>query len=272
MRRICAQPTTPAGLSRPILSVESGRVLVMFDRLKRLSGLAPNRPQRVEPSPDEILSGLPQPFRSALLSMYAGDPQLGEDGEKHSLDGATGISPAEGMWIYDFCRKLKPRATLEIGMAFGFSTIYFLAALAETDDGRHSAIDPNQRRTSSTWSGIGLGHGRRFGGDRFRFIEEPSFQALTHLADQSEQFDLIFVDGSHLFDFALTDFILSAGLCPVGGYIVLDDMWMQSIQRVVAFIKTNRSDFTGVETPVANIAVFQRTGTEHRKWDHFADF
>ena len=38
---------------------------------------------------DEILSPLPQPFRSALLSMYNREPQLGADGERHNLDGKT---------------------------------------------------------------------------------------------------------------------------------------------------------------------------------------
>jgi hypothetical protein len=51
---------------------------------------------RSESSPGEILSSLPEPYRSALLSMYAGDPQLGEDGERHSLDPITGILPSEG--------------------------------------------------------------------------------------------------------------------------------------------------------------------------------
>lgn len=203
--------------------------------------------------------------------MYAGDPQLGEDGERHSLDPATGIRPAEGMWIYELCRKVKPQATLEIGLACGFSTIYFLAALAENGSGRHTAIDPYQRCTPG-WAGIGLAHGRRFGGDRFRFIEERSFAALAHLADQSECFDLIFVDGRHLFDLALVDFTLSAELCSKGGFIILDDMWLPSIQRVAAFIGANRKDFTHIETPATNIAVFQHTGTDDREFKHFVDF
>lgn len=225
-----------------------------------------------ERSPGEILSSLPQPFRSALLSMYAGDPQLGEDGERHSLDPTTGIRTAEGMWIYELCRKMKPQATLEIGLAYGFSTIYFLAALAENGNGHHSSIDPYQRCATGRWAGIGLAHGRRFGGDRFRFIEEPSFAALTHLADQSERFDVIFVDGRHMFDLALTDFTLSAELCSTGGFIILDDMWLPSIQRVVAFIRANRRDFTNVETPAANISVFRHVGTDDREFKHFVEF
>jgi len=222
--------------------------------------------------PEPILSSLPEPFRSALLSMYAGDSQLGTDGEKHSLDPAIGICPAEGVWIYELCRQVKPQATLEVGLAYGFSTLYFLAALAENRNGRHTSVDPYQLNASGRWAGIGLALGRRLGRERFRFIEERSFTALTRLADNSESFDVIFVDGRHFFDFVLTEFTLSAELCSMGGHILLHDMWLPSIQRAVAFIRANRTDFKYVETPVANIAVFRHTGMDDRQFKHFVNF
>ena len=204
--------------------------------------------------------------------MYAGDPQPGTDGEKHSIDPATGISPAEGIWIYELCRQLKPQATLEIGLAYGFSTLYFLAALTENGSGRHTAIDPYQLNAPGRWAGIGLAQGKRFGRERFRFIEERSFAALTHIADNSEHFDIIFVDGRHLFDFVITEFTLSAELCSMGGYIILHDMWLPSIQRAVGFIRANRADFEYVASPVANVAVFRHVGTDDRQFKHFVEF
>lgn len=227
--------------------------------------------QRDASPPDRILSSLPQPFRSALLSMYASEPQLGEDGQMHALEGNTGLSPSAGIWVYELCRRVRPLATLEIGLAYGFSTVYFLAALAENGKARHTAIDPYQRHAPG-WRGIGLEHGKRFGGDKFRFIEERSSAALIHLAEQSELFEIILVDGRHLFDLALVDFTLSAELCSMGGYIVLDDVWLPSIQRVVSFIRANRKDFAEFETPIANIAAFRRTGTDDRKFRHFVEF
>lgn len=204
--------------------------------------------------------------------MYAGDSQLGADGERRAINPTVGISPAEGMWIYELCRRVKPLATLEIGLAYGFSTLYFLAALAENQRGRHTAIDPYQVKAPGRWAGIGLAQGRRLGGERFRFIEERSFAALTRLADHSECFDIIFVDGRHFFEVVVTEFALSAELCSMGGYIILHDMWLPAIQRAVAFIRANRADFGYVETPVANIAVFRRSGTDDRPFTHFVDF
>jgi predicted O-methyltransferase YrrM len=196
------------------------------------------------PSADEILSPLPEPFRSALISMYAGEPQLGSDGERHNLDGKVRISREQGIWLYNLCRDAKPKTTLEIGLAYGYSTVYFLAAIRDNGAGYHTAVDPYQ----SHWHGIGWLQPRSLGmGDSFRFIEEKSVSALVHFADRGEMFEVIFIDGNHRFDDALVDFTLSAELCPMGGCIILDDMWMPSIRRAVAFIRSNRNDFEEIK-------------------------
>lgn len=222
------------------------------------------------PSPDEIiLSPLPLPFRSALLSMYNGESQLGSDGERHSLDGITLIGPEQGMWLYSLCREAKPKNTLEIGLAYGYSAVYFLAAIRENGVGLHTAVEPFQ----SHWHGIGWRRPRSLGmSDSFRLIEEKSVSALVHFADRGEMFEVIFIDGNHRFDDVFVDFTLSAELCPMGGCIILDDMWMPSIRRAVAFIRSNRKDFEELKTPVSNIAAFRRIGEDEREWNHYVPF
>src|ERR1035441_10774555 len=74
------------------------------------------------------IDSLDDPFQKVLLSMYRGDRQRGEGRETYDLDLNTQISTEEGMWIYELCREVAPRATLEIGLAYGFSMLYFLAA------------------------------------------------------------------------------------------------------------------------------------------------
>ncbi len=135
-----------------------------------------------------------------------------------------------------------------------------------------ASVDPWQRRAPGRWAGIGSEQGRRLGGERFRFIEERSFSALARLADNCELFDVIFLDGRHLFDFVLTEFTLSAELCPTGGYVILHDMWLPSVQRAAAFIRANRTDFEPVETPVPSMAAFRRTGVDERQFRHFVEF
>jgi len=202
--------------------------------------------------------------------MYNREPQLGSDGKWHPLDGKTLISPAQGMWLYQFCRETKPRTSLEIGLAYGYSTIYFLAAIRENRIGQHTAVDPFQ---NWKWSGIGSCQARTLGmSDSFRFLEQKAGSALTRFADRGERFDVIFIDGSHRFDDVLVDFTLSAEVCPLQGCIILDDMWMPSIRQAVAFIGSNRRDFEEINTPVTNIAAFRRIAEDTRKWDHYIDF
>ena len=201
--------------------------------------------------------------------MYKGEPQVGSDGGMHKMDGITHIIREQGMWLYDLCRAMKPKNTLEIGMAYGYSTVYFLAGLHENGTGFHTAVDPFQH----AYFGIGSRKAERLGmPDRFRLIAETSFAALAHRADAGEMFEVIFVDGNHRFDDALVDFTLAAPLCPVGGCVILDDMWMPSIRRTAAFVRMNRTDFEEIKTPVSNISAFRRTSDDTRDWDHYVEF
>jgi predicted O-methyltransferase YrrM len=223
---------------------------------------------------EEQLAALNPSFRSALLSMYRNEPQAGADGQLHPIDCATRISAPQGMWLYDLCLSAKPKATLEIGMAYGFSTMYILAALARNRAGHHTAIDPFQ---NAYWHGIGLTHARTHapaGGNNggFRFIEDRSDRVAADLARANAAFDLIYIDGNHRFDDVLTDFYLYAPLCAIGGHIVFDDVRMPSIRTVISFVRTNRKDFTEIATPIPSVCVFQRIGNDTREWTHFQKF
>jgi predicted O-methyltransferase YrrM len=217
---------------------------------------------------EEILQSLDARFRAALLSLYRGEPQLGVDGQRHPIDPVAGISPSQGMWLYELLRKLKPHETLEIGMGYGFSTLFILAATI--DGSHHTAIDPFQR---SHWSAVGLANVQSLGAaSSFRFIEERSDRSAVDLARESRSFDLIFIDGNHRFDDVLVDFYLYAELCRVGGMVIFDDTWMSSVQSVLSFIRNNRSDFRELRTPESNVALFEKIAEDARLWMHFRSF
>lgn len=223
---------------------------------------------------ESLLSPLDPSFRSALHSMYRGEPQIGTDGRRHSIDNRTKVTPSRGIYLYELCLSVKPKSTLEIGMAYGYSTIYFLASIAKNQIGHHTAIDPYQ---NSRWHGIGLAHANALApvtekGSAFRLFEDRSDRIATDLARSKAAFDVIFIDGNHRFDDVLVDFYLYAQLCTVGGYIVLDDMWMSSVRTVVSFVRTNRNDFKEVRTAESNICVFQKVGEDSRNWDDFHRF
>ena len=227
------------------------------------------RLESLEAPPAGARIDVPEPFLSRLESLYAGERQMGLDGKRHSID-STKVSIAQGMWLYSLCRRMRPRKTLEIGFAYGFSTAFFLAAISENGIGRHTAVDPFQVQA---WHGIGLQNVNHLDMERrFRFVKMPSFPALAGFGAAGEQFEIIFIDGNHRFDDVLVDFTLASEVCPIGGHIILDDLRMPSVQKVVGFIRENRKDFAGVEVSADNTAAFRRVGRDQRKWDHFRDF
>jgi predicted O-methyltransferase YrrM len=215
-------------------------------------------------------------FRSVLTSMHAGEPQLDASGVRRQIDDSTRISIDEGMTLFSLCAADNVTSTLEVGLAYGFSTVYLLAALAKNGGGRHTAIDPYQ---ATDWSGIGLTTARRLAADStpltqdsFVLIEQRSDLALVDLERTGRTFGLTFIDGYHRFDDVLVDFTHSARMCPVGGVIVLHDMWLDSIAAVAGFLRHNRPDFTEIATGCDNLFAVRRIGPDVREWMHFVDF
>lgn len=238
--------------------------------LTRILRRKPTPAPLTAPSVEEVLAPLAEPFREALLSMYRAESLAGTDGQHHPVDNLTRISPSQGMWFYDQCCSLKPSATLEVGFAYGFSAVFFLAAIAANKTGHHTAIDPFER---SAWHGIGLAIVRLIRAESsFQLIEERSDRAATDLARQNSRFDIIFIDGNHRLDDVLVDFYLYAPLCKIEGLIIFDDMWMRSIQTAVSFVRSNRPDFVEVTTHLPNVCVFRRVGEDLRQWNHFQRF
>lgn len=163
-----------------------------------------------------------------------------EDNDHDFLDCFPTSIPFEtGMALYHLVRKHKPGKTLEVGMAFGLSTLFMCQALKDNGSGLHTAIDPFQ---STSWRSIGILNIERAElKEVFRFFEAHSYETLPQLYFEGERFDLAFVDGSHLFDLTLIEFFYIDKLLNVGGYIAFDDLWMPSIRKVVSFILRNRN-------------------------------
>ena len=201
--------------------------------------------------------------------MYNRESQLGSDGERHGLLEHTRISPEQGMWLYSLCREAKPKAILEIGLAYGFSTVYFLAAIRENGFGNHTAVDPFQ----SDWHGIGMLQSQNLNMSHcFRLIEEKSVSAVVHFADRGEMFvDHLHRRESrircHLAGFCAFSRIVPNGrLHHFGRYVDAVDTHGRSLHSLES------EDFQEITTPVSNAAAFRRIGEDARDWDHFVEF
>ena len=56
------------------------------------------------------------------------------------------------------------------------------------------------------------------------------------------------------------------------GFILFHDTWMRSTAHMESYIKTNRKDYTYIETGLRNLALFQKTAKDNRGWMHFKGF
>ncbi len=194
--------------------------------------------------------------------------QIYETGEVEDEQGArhparpTSISRDEALALARCARDHRASRTLEVGMAYGLSTL----ALAGAHVGAHVAIDPFQR---TDWRSIGMLNVARSGLEgRVRLIERRSDEALADLAARGERFDLAFIDGLHLFDATLVDFHFVDRLLDVGGRVALHDLWMPSVRAAVDFIAANRA-YEATREGTDNLRVLRKVSDDDRPWDHF---
>jgi predicted O-methyltransferase YrrM len=173
------------------------------------------------------------------------------DGSVVSLDSE--ISVAEGTALQGFIHACRPRVTLEVGCAFGISTLFICEALAEVGGQKHIVIDPHQEHG---WKGLGLYSSERAG---FRslveFHGESSHRVLPALEAAGERVGVALIDGWHTFDYAMVDFFFVDRLLDVGGIVVLDDTAAYpAVRKLARYVATHRryevaDTSTGAMTP-----------------------
>jgi predicted O-methyltransferase YrrM len=205
-----------------------------------------------------------------LTNLYYADKLLGsESDEPICVDRSTRISIQQGATLNNLMRAHSVRRSLEIGFAYGFSTVWMLDALRAQHEPLHVAIDPFER---SSWHGIGLAQVKRLGLEScFQWVEDYSIHVLSDLIRKRAQFDFIYVDGNHRFDDVVVDFYLSDQVLRPGGVIAFDDLWMQSVRTAVNFVVNNRA-YKLVSQPVENMMVLQKEHCDDRDWLHFKAF
>lgn len=225
--------------------------------------------RRARRAPAAALGRLPVEVRERLESMYRGDAVPGADGAPVSLESGAKINRDKGAVLHDLHDRIRPRLSIETGLAYGYSTLFVLGSMIREGYGHHIALDPFQQES---WGGVGAAHAAALGvGERFTFLSEDSSTALTRMAAEGTRAQWIFVDGDHRYDGAFLDFTLGARLLDVGGVIILDDVWMKSVSKVAKYIRRNRPDFVEESVP-ANLGVFRRVAEDARPWTHFVNF
>jgi predicted O-methyltransferase YrrM len=194
------------------------------------------------------------------------------------------VDEREGKFLQQIVGDLQPHVSVEIGCAYGVSTLYICEALsALPHPARHIVIDPFQQ---SQWRGIGRKNVEDAGfGHIADFREDYAELALPRLLEEHVTVDFAFVDGRHTFDQVMVEFYYVNKMLRVGGVIAFDDADRRSVNRVIrhalrypayrAYASSSptparKTIFGHVRRAVASIpmaASVVREDVIHRDWD-----
>jgi predicted O-methyltransferase YrrM len=196
-------------------------------------------------------------IRASIERIYAAQSVQGEDGVTYSIMPVA-VPPERGRFLLEVCRAHGGARTLEVGMAWGLSTLHIFQALAENgvDASHHVIMDPFQatvyhNAALRTLAELGLSQ-------NVEFYSEPSGLVLPRLAAAGRQFDFAFIDGDHRFDGVFIDMFYVDQLLKPGGVAVFDDMSWDGVYLACRFAETNY----GYETIAELAAPGNRRGAD----------
>jgi predicted O-methyltransferase YrrM len=200
--------------------------------------------------------------------------QIDREGTMLDIQGKTLpaprlVTPEECARLYELVKERKPKLSLEVGMARGFSTLSILQGLADAKSGMLLCLDPLQ---FNDFNGAALMNVRRAGLDGFLlWWEKASEYALPQLAEGKARFDFAFIDGNHMFDATLIECFYLDRLLTQGSPMVFHDYQMPQVRACVNFVKNNLP-YEQVAVPEKNLCVLRKVGKDSRPWFYFKPF
>lgn len=167
---------------------------------------------------------------------------LGVSGVKTQINAIT--SPENMRVLYNLVRSICPKRTIEIGFARGGSAAAICSALRDSGalkDKQHTALDPY---AYTVWDGTGSMLLQQADLSDYCIISLiPSYIALPEMFTKGQRVQLLYIDGSHYFEYVFTDFFLGDKVLEVGGYVVFDDLRRPEVAKTVRFIMKNCTEF-----------------------------
>lgn len=183
------------------------------------------------------------------------------------------ISSDIGIKLYEVIKDNNVQNSLEIGFAFGLSTLFMCQSHRDKGNGFHTAVDPCQ---SVEFESIGLSQIEKAGlNSNFRHLESKDYEILPKILESGEKYQFIFIDGLHMQDYVTIDFFYSDLLLDVGGFLAFDDCHAPGVSSAVAYFENNRQYRLVPEYCVLRFRVYEKIGEDNRTItnpNHHVDF
>jgi predicted O-methyltransferase YrrM len=129
---------------------------------------------------------------------------------------------------------VRPTVGLEVGLAYGISTLAILEAFSKTGkDFKHIVIDPFQ----TVWNNVGLENINRSGlKDRVEYFNDFSENVLPKLFFEGTKLQFAYIDSTKVFDVLMVDSYYITKMLDLGGVLVFDDVDIPSIRRLMRYL------------------------------------
>jgi predicted O-methyltransferase YrrM len=168
---------------------------------------------------------------SLLQEIY--DTEQVTDGLGNKRKLTYHIDVREGGLLHSLIDRYGFSKSVEIGCAFGISSLWICSGLSKQPNAHHTIIDPFQE---AGFDGVASSNLKIAGFDFYDLIRKPSELALPQMVEEGKIFQFALIDGCHTFDHVLLDFYYVNQLLEVGGIVVFDDVSWAPIRRVVRYI------------------------------------
>ncbi|MEO6456046.1 MAG: class I SAM-dependent methyltransferase [Ginsengibacter sp.] len=157
-----------------------------------------------------------------------------EKNEITKLHSHTG--ELQGYFLQGILKKIRPKTTLEIGLAYGISSLFILEVIKdlENKNGSHIIFDPYP---DIYWNNIGLLNISKAGYESLvDFRKLFSDEGLIQLINEKKRIQFAYIDSTKVFDILLADFYFINKILDIGGVIVFDDCGFPGVKKLVKLI------------------------------------
>lgn len=166
-----------------------------------------------------------------LDDVHRGNEKRTMRGTVRVIDPGCSIPREEAYYLYNLVRKEVPHCCVEIGMAWGFSSVAIAAALRDNETGYLISIDPFQE---SVFEGVGWETLQQYNlHNRVIVRTERSDAELPRMLVDGRKIDLAFIDGCHQVDSVFVDFYYISKMLRPGAIVVFDDVRYPAVKRAV---------------------------------------
>jgi predicted O-methyltransferase YrrM len=137
-------------------------------------------------------------------------------------------------FLQDIILDIKPKVGIEVGLAYGISTMAILHAFSQVrNDFKHIVLDPFQ----SDWDYIGIENIKRSGyEERVAYYSDFSDNVLPKLYLQGLKIQFAYIDSTKVFDVLMVDAYFILKMLDIGGVLVFDDVDFPGIRRLLRYL------------------------------------